>query len=114
MPKPVPRTEHVQVAATLRRLREAARVTRAEAARLLEHRLQRSAALTRTDRPPLRYRCVLGEPALRSGVGGPEVMRAQLAHLIEVNRTMENVVIQVLPLGSGAHSLLGMTVTWHH
>src|SRR2546430_9303525 len=35
MPKPVPRTEHVQVAATLRRLREAARVTRAEAARLL-------------------------------------------------------------------------------
>lgn len=69
--------------------------------------------LTRTDRKPLRYWCILGEPALRSGIGGPEVMREQLGHLIEVNRTLENVVIQVLPLGSGPHPFIGFTVTWH-
>lgn len=84
-----------------------------EVAKLLDVRMERAAVLTRTDRPPLTYWCILGEAALRVGVGGPEVMREQLAHLIEVNRTMENVVVQVLPLGSGVHSFLGITVTWH-
>lgn len=84
-----------------------------EVARRLDQRTERAATLTRTDRSPLNYWCILGEAALRSGVGGPEVMREQLAHLIKVNRTMDNVVLQVLPLGSGVHSFLGITVTWH-
>jgi hypothetical protein len=84
-----------------------------EVAKQLDLRMEQAAILTRTDRPPLSYWCVLGEAALRSKAGGSEVMREQLGHLIEVNRTMENVVIQVLPLGAGAHSLMGITVTWH-
>ncbi len=84
-----------------------------EAAKLLDLRMEQAAILTRTDRPPLSYWCILGEAALRSKVGGSEVMREQLGHLIEVNRTMENVVIQVLPLGAGVHSFLGLTATWH-
>ncbi|MDQ3152389.1 MAG: helix-turn-helix domain-containing protein [Actinomycetota bacterium] len=84
-----------------------------EVQRLLELRMGRKAALTRTDREPLRYWCILGEAALRTNLGGRAVMREQLAHLIEVNRTRENVVIQILPLESGTHSLLGMTVTLH-
>ncbi len=40
-------------------------------------------------------------------------MGEQIAHLIETNRTRENVVIQILPLRSGMHALLGMTVTLH-
>jgi transcriptional regulator with XRE-family HTH domain len=84
-----------------------------EAAKLLDQRMEQKAILTRTDRPPLSYWCILGEAALRSRVGGTEVMREQLHHLIEVNRTMENVVIQVLPIGAGVHSFLGISVTWH-
>lgn len=84
-----------------------------EVAKLLDQRMGRAAALTREDRPPLNYWCILGESALRSGIGGVDVMREQIAHLIEVNRTMDNVVIQILPTGSGVHSFLGITVTWH-
>ncbi|OZM70911.1 hypothetical protein CFN78_22385 [Amycolatopsis antarctica] len=84
-----------------------------EAAKLLDLRMGRAEVFTRTDRPPLSYWCILGEAALRSGVGGQAVMREQLAHLIEVNSTMDNVVLQVLPLGSGVHSFLGITLTWH-
>lgn len=84
-----------------------------EVARLLELRMERAAVLARTDRPPLRYWCILGEAALRTKVGGAEVMAEQMAHLAQLNAAMENVVVQVLPLGSGAHGFLGMTVTLH-
>lgn len=84
-----------------------------EVARLLELRMERSAVLTRTDRPPLRYWCILGEAALRTNIGGHEVMREQIDHLVELNTRRENVVIQLLPLGAGAHAFLGMTVTLH-
>ena len=83
----------------------------AEVRRLLELRMGRKAALTRSDRAPLRYWCILGEAALRTNLGGSAVMGEQIVHLIETNRTRENVVIQILPLGSGMHALLGMTVT---
>jgi hypothetical protein len=49
--------------------------------RLLKLRLGRSAILSRTHRPPLRLWCILGEAALRSGVGGAAVMREQWEHL---------------------------------
>jgi transcriptional regulator with XRE-family HTH domain len=84
-----------------------------EVAKLLDLRMERAAALTRTHRPPLRYWCVLGEAALRTNIGGPEVMREQIEHLIHVNRTMHNVVIQILPFGSGPHAVLGITATLH-
>ncbi len=83
----------------------------AEVQRLLELRMGRRAALDRTDREPLRYWCILGEAALRTNIGGPAVMREQLTHLVEINRTRENVVVQILPPGSGTHALLGATVT---
>ncbi|MGH4022917.1 MAG: helix-turn-helix domain-containing protein [Pseudonocardiaceae bacterium] len=79
--------------------------------RLLGLRMSRSGELTRTGRPPLRCWCILGEAALRAGVGGPQVMHEQLECLVAVNLTFENVVVQVLPLGAGAHGFLGMTGT---
>ncbi|MGH3831720.1 MAG: helix-turn-helix domain-containing protein [Pseudonocardiaceae bacterium] len=79
--------------------------------RILKLRMARSAALSRTDRPPLRLWCVLGEAALRSGVGGAAVMREQLEHLITMATLHDNVVIQVLPLGSGVHGFMGLTST---
>ncbi|MGH8571758.1 MAG: helix-turn-helix domain-containing protein, partial [Gammaproteobacteria bacterium] len=65
--------------------------------RLLKLRIGRSAALNRAHRPPLRLWCILGEAALRSGVGGEAVMREQLEHLITMATLDENVVVQVLP-----------------
>jgi transcriptional regulator with XRE-family HTH domain len=82
-------------------------------AKRLELRMERATVLTRTHRPPLRYWCVLGEAALRSNIGGPKVMREQIEHLIKHNRTLSNPIIQILPLGSGPHAFLGITVTMH-
>jgi transcriptional regulator with XRE-family HTH domain len=82
-----------------------------DVAKRLELRMERATVLTRTHRPPLRYWCVLGEPALRSNIGGSKVMREQIERLIELSRTLGNLVIQILPLGSGPHSFLGITVT---
>ncbi|MGH3822529.1 MAG: helix-turn-helix domain-containing protein [Pseudonocardiaceae bacterium] len=79
--------------------------------RLLKLRMARSAVLSRADRPSLRLWCILGEAALRSGVGGLAVMREQLEHLITMATLDQNVVIQVLPLGSGVHAFMGLTVT---
>lgn len=79
----------------------------------LELRTERAALLTRVDQPPLRYWCVLGEAALRTNIGGPQVMREQIKHLIDCNRRLSNVVIQILPIGSGTHHFLGVTVTMH-
>ncbi|WP_424892048.1 helix-turn-helix domain-containing protein [Streptomyces sp. XH2] len=47
------------------------------------------------------FNFVIHEAALRGMVGGPEVMKGQLNHLLEVGE-LRNVSIQVLPLGQGA------------
>jgi transcriptional regulator with XRE-family HTH domain len=44
----------------------------------------------------------LDEAVLRRPVGGPDVMREQLARLVEVGHR-PNVAIQVVPFGAGAH-----------
>lgn len=59
---------------------------------------------------PLELYSVLDESALRRGVGGPRVMRAQLEHLVLMSYR-RNVTLRVLPFGSGAHPLLGDRVT---
>jgi hypothetical protein len=40
-------------------------------------------------------------------------MAEQISHLIEVNQVMRNVVVQVMPRGSGTHSFVGLTLTLH-
>jgi transcriptional regulator with XRE-family HTH domain len=84
-----------------------------DVAKRLEQRMERPAVLSRTHRPPLRYWCILGEAALRTNIGGPKVMQEQIEHLVRLNRTLSNLVIQILPLGSGPHAFLGVTVTMH-
>ncbi|MCE7078724.1 helix-turn-helix transcriptional regulator [Streptomyces sp. ST2-7A] len=67
----------------------------------LHLRLERQKALTR-DRPaPLDVWMILGEAALRQQLGGEEVLRRQLSHLIEMAR-LPNVTVQVLPFTSSA------------
>ncbi|MDI2129097.1 helix-turn-helix domain-containing protein [Yinghuangia seranimata] len=71
-------------------------------------RLQRQAKLN--EKPMRLFSFILYEAALRTGVGGTEVMRAQLHHLLEVG-LQRNVSIQVLPAdGRAALALIGPLV----
>jgi transcriptional regulator with XRE-family HTH domain len=64
-------------------------------------RLDRQALLTSDD--PLHFWCVLDEAALMRPVGGPDVMRAQLEHLV-ASTELSHVKLQVLPFDVGAHA----------
>lgn len=54
--------------------------------------------------PPLKLWAVLPEGLLRQEVGGREVMRDQIQHLIALAAEDPNVTIQVLPYKTGAHA----------
>lgn len=58
------------------------------------------------DKKPFSFWAVLDEAALMRQVGGPEVMREQMEHLLAMSE-LANVNIQVLPFSAGAHP--GMT-----
>jgi transcriptional regulator with XRE-family HTH domain len=74
----------------------------ADIGRRVEVRLERQQILTRAEPPPPRMHVVLNEAVLRRRVGGPEVMREQLEHLM-AERDRANVAVQVLPFDTGAH-----------
>jgi transcriptional regulator with XRE-family HTH domain len=67
-------------------------------------RMARQPALTRDD-PPMLW-TVVDEAALRRRVGGTELMRAQLEHVLELS-SLKNVAMQVIPFGAGAHPAMG-------
>jgi transcriptional regulator with XRE-family HTH domain len=64
-------------------------------------RITRQNVLTRPD--PVRVWAIVDEAALRREVGGPEIQRGQLEHLLELLER-PNVALQVLPLSSGVHA----------
>jgi transcriptional regulator with XRE-family HTH domain len=73
-----------------------------EREQFVEIRLTRQQVLTRDQ--PLQFWAILSEGALRQMVGGPQVMQAQLRHLIEAGSRRPNVNLQVLPFAAGAHA----------
>ena len=73
-------------------------VPAAEADALVEVRMKRQEILSREVPPQLH--AILDESVLHRVIGGPEVARAQLRHLIEMAQR-PNVRIQVLPFASG-------------
>jgi Domain of unknown function (DUF5753) len=74
--------------------------------------LERNVELLMARQPPLtsddppRLWAVLDEAALRRTVGGAGLMRLQLDHLLDLSR-LQNVAIQVIPFGAGAHPAMG-------
>lgn len=78
----------------------------------IEVRLIRQERLT-SERDPLELSVIIDESALRRDVGGPDVMRDQLRHLVEMAK-LPSVTVQVLPLK--AHSALdgGFTLLSFH
>ncbi len=67
-------------------------------------RLARQEMLTKPGAPSLW--AVLDEAALRRPLGGREVLRAQLRHLIEM-AALPNITLQVVPFDSGGHVAVG-------
>ncbi|MGW3965492.1 helix-turn-helix domain-containing protein [Amycolatopsis sp. NPDC005003] len=67
----------------------------------VQARLARRQVLTRHQ--PLEYHVLVGEGALRSEVGGKQVMVEQLRHLLKAS-VRRNVRLQVLPDRAGAHA----------
>lgn len=65
---------------------------------LVEVRVKRQERLC--EEPPLSFRGVITEAALRLQVGGPEVMRAQLRHLVSAC-DQTHVSLRVIPFKSG-------------
>lgn len=53
--------------------------------------------------PPVLLRAVMDEAALHRQIGTPEVMRAQLLHMVELGQR-ENIGIQVVPAGWAANA----------
>ena len=71
---------------------------------LIEVRLIRQRILTRPDPPSCWW--IIDEAALCRPVGGPEVMRSQLEHMIELSG-LPNVTLQIIPFAAGAHPAMG-------
>ncbi|MFI5909286.1 helix-turn-helix domain-containing protein [Dactylosporangium sp. NPDC051541] len=77
-----------------------------EIERRVELRMQRQQILTHT-----KLWMVVDEAALRRPIGGPDVMRAQLDALLEINSTQSNVRLQVIPFNAGGHAAAGGAFT---
>jgi transcriptional regulator with XRE-family HTH domain len=71
-------------------------------------RMARQDVLGRPDPPNLWV--VLDEAVLQRGLGTPDVMRAQLRHLLEMAER-PNVTIQVIPFQAGGHAAAGGAFT---
>jgi transcriptional regulator with XRE-family HTH domain len=76
--------------------------------RLVEIRRKRQEVLTRQD--PTMLWAVLDEAVIRRMIGGPDVMRAQLDHLLTMG-ARPNTSIQILPFVRGAHAGLDGSFT---
>lgn len=73
---------------------------REEVDRAVALRLERQALLSR-EQPPMLW-VVMDETVLRRPIGGAEVMREQIARLIEASE-LPNVRLQALPFATGPH-----------
>jgi DNA-binding XRE family transcriptional regulator len=65
-------------------------------------RLARQAILDRDDPPPPLLCALMDQSVLIREIGGPDVMRAQLEHLVAMSKR-PNITVQVIP-NTGAHS----------
>ncbi|MFG3714640.1 helix-turn-helix domain-containing protein [Micromonospora sp. NPDC047730] len=80
----------------------------AEIERRVALRMQRQ-RLLRRENPPLLW-AVVDEAALRRPIGGPEVMRGQVAALIEATKS-PHIRLQVIPFAAGGHAAAGGAFT---
>ncbi|MGW0545955.1 helix-turn-helix domain-containing protein [Streptomyces altiplanensis] len=77
------------------------RCTEQEIAHMVDIRMKRQELLDRADPPHIW--AVVDEAVMHRMVGGPEVMREQLRHILELTKR-PHITVQVLPFASGAHA----------
>lgn len=82
----------------------AAGISAEEISRRVDLRLERQRILDRPDGPV--FWAVIDEAALRRPIGGVDVMRGQLEHLLDQMK-QPNITIQVMPFDFGGHSAEG-------
>src|SRR5690606_37169779 len=83
----------------------AAGISAHEIARRVDLRMERQRVLD-NDRDGPFFWAVIDEAALRRPIGGVDVMRAQIEHLLELMRR-PNITMQVIPFDYGGHSAEG-------
>ena len=76
--------------------------------RRLEARTQRQRLLDSPTRPDLNF--ILGEAAVSRPIGGEDVMREQIAHILELSHE-EGIAVQLLPFAAGPHRGMGSAFT---
>lgn len=81
----------------------------ADAEKFLRLRMERQKRLVGDH--PLSLRVILGEAALYTEIGGPEVLHAQLGRLIGLAESAANVEVRVLPYIAGAHPAVSCNFT---
>lgn len=74
----------------------------AEIVRHVEARLERQTVLTRT--PPPRIGYVIEESVLDRAIGGPEVLKEQLRHLLDCMERFNHLTVQVMPSAQHTHA----------
>lgn len=74
----------------------------AEIVRLVEARLERQAVLGRTSPPRVGY--VIEESVLDRTLGGPEVLKEQLRHLLDCMKRFNHLTVQVMPSAQHTHA----------
>ncbi len=77
------------------------RCTEQEIAHMVDIRMKRQELLDRADPPHIW--AVVDEAVMRRMVGGREVMREQLRHILELTKR-PHITVQILPFASGAHA----------
>jgi transcriptional regulator with XRE-family HTH domain len=78
--------------------------TERELDRRVSLRLARQVVFTRPEPPNIW--AVLDEAVLRRHIGGPDIMQAQIRHLVDLAQRT-NVTIQVVPFTAGGHAAAG-------
>ncbi|WP_413758513.1 helix-turn-helix domain-containing protein [Streptomyces sp. MMBL 11-3] len=85
------------------------RPTPPEVEHRVSHRIRRQDIIHRTD--PVPYRTVIHEAALRMRVGGRNVARAQLKHLLDMSER-EHITVRILPFDVGAFPGSGQSINY--
>jgi hypothetical protein len=99
-PQLIPGLLQTEAYARALRHREPLRRVPEETESFIAARMARQSNLTRDD--PLDLWAIVDEAAVRRLVGGKDVMRDQLRHILEV-ALLPNVTVQVIPFAAGAH-----------
>ncbi|MBQ0864677.1 helix-turn-helix transcriptional regulator [Streptomyces sp. RK75] len=98
----------LQTEAYVREIYESAHhgLTDEELDNLVAVRMTRQEALLREE-SPLKLTAIINEAVLRRALGGSEVMREQLGHIVDLATDRPNVRVQVLPFSLGHHPGMG-------